>query len=81
MSDLPPGNRLGGADGHVAVRGVVAFEHRSDPLLEGSEFKLASAPSGLGRRQEIVVLLEPEVEVPIWIEAKDGLPQEPLQLD
>ena len=60
-------------DGDIAVYRSAAIEHGLDPLLERAKLELPCAPPGLSRRQEVVVLLQPEVEVPVWVEPKDGL--------
>ena len=65
----------------VAVNRAPILKHRSYPLLEGSQFQLTRAPSGLWGRQKVVVLLEPKVEVSIRIQPQDGLSQKPFELD
>ena len=48
-------------------------------MLKGAELELACAPAGLWRWKEIVVLLEPKIEVSIRIEAQDRSPKIPFE--
>ena len=65
----------------ITVHGVTIVKARPDPLLEGAQLQLACAPARLRRRQEVFVLLQPEVEVPVWIQPHNRLAEEPFQHD
>ena len=64
----------------IAVHGVAIVKARPDPLLEGAQLQLAGAPARLRRRQEVVVLLQPEVEVPVGFNRTIGLPRNPSSM-
>src|SRR5262249_9792955 len=68
-----------GADGDVAIDSRARVEDRPYPSLERPQLQLARAPAGLRRRQKRIVLLQPEIEIAVRIEAQDGLAKKTLQ--
>ncbi|MNE36413.1 hypothetical protein D3C80_1302230 [compost metagenome] len=70
---------LVGADGDIAVH-LVAFLHRSlHPGFERLNLQLFGTPTGLRRWQEVLVFLEPEIEVSFRIEPFDRLAEKALE--
>ena len=54
---------------------------RANPLLEGAQFQRLGVPTGLRRGQRVVVLLQPEVEIPVWVQLGNRLTKKCLQLE
>ena len=67
------------ADCDIAVYRQPVVEHRAKPALERAVLELARAPARLRRREEIIVLLEPEIEVAVGVQPQYRLSEKPLQ--
>jgi hypothetical protein len=70
---------LVGADRDIGGDSIARSEHRPDPALEGCQLELPGAPPCLRRWQVVIVLPEPEIEVPMGVQAQDRLAKEALQ--
>ena len=66
-------------DGHVAKDLRPVRKQGTKPLLERPKLELPRAPPRLRRRQEVVVLSQPEIKVPVGIEVGDRLTEKPFK--